>query len=151
MQACLFERRAESFPDLSDPILYPRLDTDKLAWLATKGERRSFDAGDVLYEQGERDAPFYVIERGRVDFVERKPGKEMWFAEADAGTFIGDIATFTGEPASADCVAAEPCDTIYFDRPCSARCWPARRSSPRSCWAPACSRAARGRRRPGTA
>ena len=31
-----------------------------MTWLASKGERRSFDPGDVLYEQGQRDAPFYV-------------------------------------------------------------------------------------------
>src|SRR5262245_24019767 len=87
-----------------------------MAALADKGERRSFAAGEVLYEQGLRDAPFFVIERGRVDFIDRKPGKEIWIAEADAGTFIGDIATFTGEPAIAECVAAEDTDTIAFDR-----------------------------------
>ena len=32
----------------------------------------------------------------------------MWIAEADAGTFLGDIATFTGEPTPAECVASEP-------------------------------------------
>src|SRR5207237_5128367 len=89
----------------------------KLAWLGEKGELRSFEVGDVLYEQGLRDAPFYVIRSGRVNFFDRKPGKEVWIAEADAGTFIGDIATFTGEPAMAEAVAAEPTETIAFDRP----------------------------------
>ena len=109
--------KAEQFPDLADPALYPRLSEEKLGWLAEKGERRSFAEGEVLYEQGMRDAPFFVIEHGRVDLIDRKPGKEVWIAEADAGTFVGDIATFTGEPAMAECVAAEPTDTIAFDRP----------------------------------
>src|SRR5262245_4842132 len=87
-----------------------------MAFLASKGERRSFEPGEVLYQQGSRDAPFYVIERGRVDFIDHKPGKDIWIAEADGGTFIGDIATFTGEPAIAECVAAEPTDTIALDR-----------------------------------
>ena len=73
--------------------------------------------GEVLYEQGLRDAPFFVIESGRVDLIDHKPGKEIWIAEADGGTFIGDIATFTGEPAMAECVASEPTETIVFDRP----------------------------------
>ena len=34
-----------------------------------------------------------------------------------AGTFLGDIATFTGEPAIAECVADEPTDVIAFERP----------------------------------
>ena len=88
-----------------------------MAWLAEKGERRSFATGEVLYEQGLRDAPFFIIESGRVDLIDHKPGKEIWIAEADAGTFIGDIATFTGEPAMAECVASEPTETIAFDRP----------------------------------
>ena len=108
--------KAEGFPDLSDPVLYPRLPAHKLEMLATKGRRRSFAPGDVLYEQGERDAPFYILESGRVDFIDHKPGKDIWIAEADGGTFIGDIATFTGEPAIAECVASEPTDAIVFDR-----------------------------------
>jgi thioredoxin reductase (NADPH) len=108
--------RAERFPDLADETLYPRLPEHKMAWLAELGERRAFAPGEVLYEQGLRDAPFFVIDRGRVDFIDRKPGKEIWIAEADAGTFIGDIATFTGEPAMAECVASEPTETIALDR-----------------------------------
>jgi thioredoxin reductase (NADPH) len=109
--------RSERFPDLADEVMFPRLSDTKLGWLAKHGERRSFQTGEVLYEHGVRDAPFYVLERGRVEFVDRKPGKDVYFAEADAGTFIGDIATFTGEPAMAECVAAEPTRTIVFDRP----------------------------------
>ncbi len=109
--------KAEGFPDLADEVLYPRLPDYKLEMLATKGTRRSFAVGDVLYEQGERDAPFYVLESGRVDFIDHKPGKDVWIAEADGGTFCGDIATFTGEPAIAECVASEPTQTIVFDRP----------------------------------
>jgi thioredoxin reductase (NADPH) len=108
--------RAENFPDLSDEVMYPRLSEAKLERLAEKGTRRTFEEGEVLYAAGERDAPFYVIERGRVNLLDRKPGKEVWIAEADSGTFLGDIATFTGEPAVAECVAAERTDVIEFDR-----------------------------------
>jgi thioredoxin reductase (NADPH) len=108
--------RSERFPDLDDEVLYPRLSDAKLEWLAERGERRTFQPGDVLYEHAVRDAPFYVLERGRVEFVDRKPGKDVYIAEADARTFIGDIAVFTGEPTIAACVAVEPTDVIVFDR-----------------------------------
>jgi len=108
--------RADEFPDLGDELLYPRLSEKKIARLAKEGECRSFAAGEVLYAQGRRDAPFIVIARGRVRVLDRKPGKDMWVAEADAGTFLGDIATFTGEPAIAECVAEEPTDVVTFDR-----------------------------------
>jgi thioredoxin reductase (NADPH) len=51
-----------------------------------------------------------------VRVLDRKPGKDVWIAEADAGKFLGDIATFTGEPAIAECVADEQTDVIFFDR-----------------------------------
>ena len=57
-----------------------------------------------------------MLERGRVEFVDRKPGKDVHVAEADGGTFIGDIAIFTGEPTISACVAIEPTDTLVFDR-----------------------------------
>jgi thioredoxin reductase (NADPH) len=104
------------FPDLDDEVLFPRLSDAKLEWLAERGERQSFEPGDILYEHAVRDAPFYVIERGLVEFVDRKPGKDVHVAQADARTFIGDIAAFTGEPTISACVAVEPTDVIAFDR-----------------------------------
>ena len=109
--------RSERFPDLADEVLFPRLSDAKLHWLAKRGERRRFEPGDVLYEHGERDAPFYVIERGLVEFVDRKPGKDVYIGQADSRTYIGDIAMFTGEPTISACLAVEPTDVIVFDRP----------------------------------
>ena len=109
--------RSETFPDLADEVIYPRLSDAKLEWLRKQGgERRSFAPGEVLYEHAVRDAPFYVIENGLVEFVDRKPGKDVHVAQADGGTFIGDIAIFTGEPTISACVAVEPTDALVFDR-----------------------------------
>ena len=108
--------RSERFPHLDDEVLFPRLSDGKLAWFAERGEHRTFEPGEVLYEHAVRDAPFYVIKHGLVDFVDRKPGKDVYIAQADGRTFIGDIAVFTGEPTISACVAAEPTDVIAFDR-----------------------------------
>jgi len=108
--------RSERFPDLGDEVLFPRLSDSKLEWLAKQGVRRSFQIGDVLYEHADRDAPFYAIERGLVELVDRKPGKDVHIAEIDSHTFIGDIAAFTGEPTVSACIAIEPTDVIELDR-----------------------------------
>jgi len=110
--------RSENFPDLSDTQIYPRLSEAKFAWLRERGAvEKRFEPGEVLYEHAVRDAPFFVIESGLVEFVDRKPGKNVHIAQADAGTFIGDIAIFTGEPTISACVAVEPTVTLAFDRP----------------------------------
>jgi thioredoxin reductase (NADPH) len=108
--------RAEQFPDLADAVMFPRLSEAKMAKLDHKGTRASYAPGEVLVEQGQRDAPFMIVASGRVNILDRKPGKEVWVAEADAGTFLGDIAIFTGEPAIAAHVAAEPTEVISIER-----------------------------------
>src|SRR6201985_1562192 len=108
--------RSQQFPDLADEMLFPRLSDAKLAWLGKRGRRWTVAPGEVLYEHGERDAPFFVLERGLVEFIDRKPGKDIVVAQADGGTFIGDIAVFTGEPTISACVAVEQVDVIEFDR-----------------------------------
>jgi thioredoxin reductase (NADPH) len=108
--------RSQEFPDLADEVLFPRLSDAKLAWLSKRGRRRTVAAGEVLYEHAVRDAPFFVVERGLVEFIDRKPGKDVYIAQADGRTFIGDIAVFTGEPTISACVAAESTDVIEFDR-----------------------------------
>ncbi len=108
--------RSGSFPDLGDEEFFPRLSEAKLEWLGKRGRRRTVPAGEVLYEHAVRDAPFFVIERGLVEFVDRKPGKDVYIAQADGGTFVGDIAAFTGEPTVSACVAVETSDVIEFDR-----------------------------------
>ncbi len=108
--------RSETFPDLGDELLFPRLSDNKLAWLGKRGTRATFQPGEVLYAHAVRDSPFYVIERGLVEFVDHKPGKDVVIAQADGPTFIGDIAAFTGEPTLNACVAVEPTDVIAFDR-----------------------------------
>lgn len=109
--------RLEPFPDLDDEVIFPRLSEKKLQWLGKKSaERRAFAEGEVLYEHGVRDAPFFVLLSGRVEFVDRKPGKDVHVAAADGGTYIGDIAAFTGEPTISAAVAVEPTEALVFPR-----------------------------------
>jgi thioredoxin reductase (NADPH) len=108
--------RSDRFPNLDDEVLFPRLSDAKLGWLAKRGRKAHFEPGDVLYEHAQRDAPFYVIEHGLVEFIDRKPGKDVYIASADSRTYIGDIAAFTGEPTISACVAVEPTEVIAFDR-----------------------------------
>jgi len=103
-------------PDLADEVMFPRLSDAKIEWLAEQGERRSFAAGEILYEHAQRDAPFYVIDRGLVELVDRKQGKNVHVAQVDARTLLGDIAAFTGEPTLSAAIAVEPTDVIAFDR-----------------------------------
>ena len=69
----------------------------------------------MLYEHAVRDAPFFVIERGLVESSTASRVRKS-NREADGGTFVGDIAAFTGEPTVSAGVAVEQTDVIEFDR-----------------------------------
>jgi thioredoxin reductase (NADPH) len=109
--------KTEVFADLGDPVLFPRLSEAKIERLVARGERRVYEKDELLFDQGQRDAPFFVIERGTVDIIDRRPHEELWFARMDGGTFIGDVSMFTGEPTVAAGVAVESTSTIVFERP----------------------------------
>src|ERR1700741_1342860 len=110
--------KADHFPDLADEVMYPRLSDAKIERLKQKGDLVHYEAGDVLYEQGQRNAPWLVIVSGSVHIVDRQPDRNVWVAEADDRTFVGDIAIFTGEPTIQAAIAAEPTEVISFDRAC---------------------------------
>lgn len=82
--------------------------------MAERAETRSFSPGDVLFEQGERDASFYVVLSGAVDIIDRQPDGDHYFTQCQARTFIGDISMFTGEPTLARGVVADETTLLVF-------------------------------------
>ncbi len=109
--------RAERFADTADDVMFPRLSEAKLQKFRKLGQVMTAQPGDVLFEQGVRDAPFYVLVSGAVDFVDRRPDAEVWFSRVEVPTFLGDIAMFTGEPTVVACLAAAESELIVFPRP----------------------------------
>jgi len=95
------------FLDPDDPTLFPRLTAAQVEQMAERAETRSFSPGETLFEQGQRDTPFYVVLSGAVDIIDRQPDGDHYFTQCQPGTFIGDISMFTGEPTIARGVVAE--------------------------------------------
>lgn len=104
-------------PDPRDPQLFPQLTARQRAHVARFAERVALAPGELLFDQGQRDAPFYVLEEGSVDFFYRRPDGDHTICRGIAGSFAGDIAVFTGEPCVVGCVAAEPVVALRLDRP----------------------------------
>jgi Cyclic nucleotide-binding domain len=132
--------RAEDFLDPDDPRLYPRLSDAQIAELATVAETVARAPGEILLEQGQRGTPFYVVQSGSVDIFDRCPEGVRYFTQCRGGTFIGQIAFFTGEPTLAAGAAAEPTELLAIS-PAALRRFvvAARNSAISSCerWLPA--------------
>ena len=99
--------RVEAFLDPDDATLFPRLTAAQIEQLAEGGEILSRSPGDVLFEQGQRDTPFFVVLSGAIDIIDRQPDGDHYFTQCQRGTFAADISMFTGEPTLARGVIAE--------------------------------------------
>ena len=98
---------AEGFLDPDDPILFPRLTEAQIERLAESAETLSLSPGEVVFAQGERDAPLYVVLSGAIDVIDGQPDGDRYFTQCQPGTFAADVSMFTGEPTIARGVAAE--------------------------------------------
>jgi thioredoxin reductase (NADPH) len=95
------------FLDPGDPTLFPRLTAAQIEQLAERADPLSLSPGEVLFEQGQRETPFFVVLSGAVDIIDRQPDGDRYFTQCREKTFIGDISMFTGEPTIARGVVAE--------------------------------------------
>jgi thioredoxin reductase (NADPH) len=100
--------RVDDFLDPDDPTLFPRLTEAQAGQLAAVADLWLLAPGEVLFEQGQRETPFFAVQAGAVDIFDQRPEGARYFTQCRAGTFIGDIAVFTGEPTIAAGAAAEP-------------------------------------------
>src|SRR5215210_2045028 len=98
---------AEGFLDPDDPTLFPRLTEAHIERLAESAETLSLSPGDVVFEQGQRHAPLFVVLSGAIDVIDRQPEGDRYFTQCQPGTFAADTSMFTGEPTIARGVRSE--------------------------------------------
>jgi thioredoxin reductase (NADPH) len=88
---------------MGTPVSAPRptLTSVQLATLERRGRREQTAAGDVLYEAGEQDFDFIVVESGEVDVIRpAMPGEpESLIVTWGPGQFLGELNLITGQNA----------------------------------------------------
>jgi thioredoxin reductase (NADPH) len=93
-------------PDISGA--YPRLVDTQLEALQAQGTRRAVDAGETLFNAGERDCDFFVVLSGLVAVVEgRGLQDEQVIGVHGRGRFLGDVGLLAGQTALYSAVVAE--------------------------------------------
>lgn len=69
---------------------------------------REYQAGDVLFRQGEAGEVMFVIQSGAVRITRSLAGEERVVAVVGAGEFLGELAILNGRPRSATATVLEP-------------------------------------------
>jgi thioredoxin reductase (NADPH) len=102
-------------PDLDGA--FPRLSEGQIDSLATEGERRPTEAGEVLYRAGDLDCDFIVVLAGRVALVEGYGQDERLVGLHGPGRFLGGIGLLTGHPVFLTAVVREPGEVLVVPIP----------------------------------
>jgi thioredoxin reductase/Fe-S-cluster-containing hydrogenase component 2/CRP-like cAMP-binding protein len=93
----------------------PGISDAAIAELVRTARIDRFKAGETLIEEGATDDPIYIIRKGSVVVSRRLGGKDVVLAYLPAGTYVGEIASLTGEPAAA-VIATTATEAIRIDR-----------------------------------
>jgi CRP/FNR family transcriptional regulator, cyclic AMP receptor protein len=77
--------------------------------------QRAYQAGEVIFREGEPGAGMYVIKRGAVDIVIKTPdGAEKVLAQLADRQFFGEMALLDDAPRSATAVSTQRTELLGF-------------------------------------
>jgi len=82
---------------IEDVPLFSQMPRDQVALIAAAAERRPYEAGEIIFRQGDRPEFLYAVESGSVDIVLPTQGEEIILASFEAGSFFGELAIFDSE------------------------------------------------------
>src|SRR5947209_10163603 len=78
---------------------FPRLEEAQQARLRERGEMRSVESGEVLFQEGDTGYDFYIVESGAVAIVQGYGEENRVIAVHGPRRFLGEINLLTGSPA----------------------------------------------------
>jgi len=76
--------------------LFPALSKELIARVATNAREQTFDAGELVWEQGDPEVQFHVVLEGQLEIVHPEGAIERPVTIHEAGEFTGEIALLVG-------------------------------------------------------
>jgi len=104
---------AEQYPRPMEPPASPSLSPSQLSMLASLGEERRADVGDVLYRIGDRGYPFIAILEGEVTILDAS-GKDI--VKHGPSGFLGEMNLLSGQTVFVTATVTKPLRYIAVDR-----------------------------------
>ena len=95
--------------------VFPSLDDEQFTLLKRYGEERHFDAGTVLFQQGERHIAMYAVISGQIEIVRNSALATQIIGRYGAGMFTGEVGTLAGRGAIATGRAVTDCALLIID------------------------------------
>src|SRR5919109_3769367 len=96
--------------------IFPKLTPAQLSRIAARGHIRAMKDGEVLYEQGQSTAPFFVVVSGELEVVRPSVPAETLVTVYEPGQFTGEVGTLSGRRSLFRVRATKPGKIIELDR-----------------------------------
>jgi thioredoxin reductase (NADPH) len=98
--------------------IFPKLTPTQIRRITARGHMRAIQRGEVLYEQGVTDVPFFVVVSGELEIVRPLgPGVvETLVTVYGFGQFTGEVGTLSGRRTLFRVRATKPGKVIELDR-----------------------------------
>jgi small-conductance mechanosensitive channel len=102
----------EIFLRLSDVEIFAPLSDEETQKLAEKCEAKIFSPNEPIVRKGQEGKSMFVVHRGSVKIQIVENGAPKTVATLQEGEIFGEMGLFTGEPRSANVVAAEETEVL---------------------------------------
>lgn len=101
-------RKVAIFADLSDP---------ELQFLAERAVPRDFEAGEIVFSEGQPCAGLFVVETGALRIFKSSPtGREQVLSVEGAGSSVAELPVFDGGNYPASTSAAVPTRVLFVSK-----------------------------------
>ncbi len=80
------------------PQMFPSLSDAHLARVAGVGEERALAAGELLFDEGDRDVPMFVVLEGELEVVHPRGAAEEPVTVHTRGQFTGEVNQLADRP-----------------------------------------------------
>ena len=96
--------------------LFSNIEPSKLKLLAFTSERFSYDAGHVLFDQGDMGDAAYIIIDGSADVIVDTPNGPLTVAKVGRNDIVGEIAILCDVPRTASVKASSKLETLVISK-----------------------------------
>ena len=96
--------------------VFSQLDEKSRRKLAKLCTFKTFDAGDVLYEEGAMGLSLFIVTSGRVEMYKSSDGKKVDLGTVAAGGMLGQLALIDEQPRAASASALERTECLLLTR-----------------------------------
>jgi CRP-like cAMP-binding protein len=96
--------------------LFAGVEPTKLKLLAFTSDRMSFEAGQILFEQGDAGDAAYVVLNGSAEVLVNRSGSQIKVADLEKNAIVGEIAILCDVPRTATVRAHDRLETLRISK-----------------------------------